>query len=62
MQTWREFEGTIADLLDADNPALMRYYSQDRLFSEDAREQFVEADREQLPKLRDADIQENSNG
>jgi hypothetical protein len=44
-----DFEKHIGDLLDPRNPVLLRYYSADRLFSEEARSGFVNADLREIP-------------
>jgi hypothetical protein len=46
-----ETDVTVADLLDRNTPILLRYYSEKRLFSDEARQVFVEADLEPLPPL-----------
>ena len=50
-ERWVEFAQRIDDLLDRESPALLRYYSAERLYSDEARFSFVEADRESLPRL-----------
>ena len=52
MQTWEEFCGGIEDILDPEMPILLRYYSAALLYSDRAREFFVEPDIEKLPPLR----------
>lgn len=51
-EPWAEFARRIDDMLDTAQPLLLRYYSEDRLFSDEARTQFVEADLQELPPLR----------
>jgi len=58
-EPWIEFEKRIDDILNSAEPILLRYYSADRLFSDDARRQFVEADVQELPPL---DNDEAGNG
>lgn len=48
---WSNFAQRIDDLLDPDDPLLLRYYSTQRLFSDDARLAFVEPDLKALPPL-----------
>lgn len=48
-ETWSSFSTRIEDLLDADSPVLLRYYSSERLFSDPARMTFIEPDLEELP-------------
>jgi hypothetical protein len=47
--TWSDFAGRISDLLSTENPVLLSYYSENRLFSDDARTEFVEPDLKRLP-------------
>ena len=51
-ETWLGFSRRIDDLLDAESPVLLRYYSESRLFSETARTQFVEPDLLKIPEFR----------
>lgn len=51
-EPWAEFAMRIDDMLDTAEPLLLRYYSADRLFSDEARRQFVYADLQDLPSLR----------
>lgn len=51
-EPWAEFAMRIDDMLDTAEPLLLRYYSADRLFSDEARRQFVDADLQDLPSLR----------
>ena len=48
---WQEFAGRIDDMLDRNEPLLLRYYSSDRLFSDESRQRFVDADLRPLPAL-----------
>lgn len=48
-ETWSEFSKKINDILSSDDPVLLHYYSQDRLFSDAARKSFVEPDLRALP-------------
>jgi hypothetical protein len=48
-ETWDGFARRIDDLLDGKSPILLRYYSGGRLFSDEARDQFVEPDLNALP-------------
>ena len=41
----------IDDFLHSDEPVLLRYYSAHRLFSDEARVKFVEADLQDIPLL-----------
>jgi hypothetical protein len=50
-ESWGEFASRIDDLQDKKSPILLRYYSGDRLFSDEARERFVEPDLDELPAL-----------
>ena len=52
-ECWHDFSERITDLLDPVNPILLRYYSEDRLFSEEARNGFVEPDLQEIPPLTD---------
>ena len=52
-ELWSDFRERIGDLLDTGNPVLLRYYSKNRLFSDEARAAFVKADLRQLPLLAD---------
>lgn len=49
-EAWGDFLRRNRDLLAADEPILLNYYSPGRLFSADARARFVEPDRENLPR------------
>ena len=49
-EAWSDFSIRINDILSADDPVLLRYYSRDRLFSDAARKSFVEPDLEALPE------------
>lgn len=53
MENWTGFRSRIADMLDTAKPVLLNYYSDERLFSDDARARFVNADRKTLPDFRD---------
>lgn len=50
-EQWSGFARRIDDLLNAEMPLLLRYYSRDRLFSDAAREAFLEPDLEEIPSL-----------
>lgn len=50
-EPWNNFEKRIDDFLNSADPILLRYYSADRLFSDEARMQFVDADLRELPPL-----------
>lgn len=50
-EPWISFEKRIDDILNSADPILLRYYSADRLFSDEARIQFVAADLRELPPL-----------
>ena len=52
-ESWNDFADRIEDLLDTVNPVLLKYYSEDRLFSDAARSGFLEPDLEKLPPLAD---------
>ena len=58
-ECWTDFAQRIDDLLDPDSPVLLRYYSEERLFSNDARLSFVGPDLKELPLL---DASERSKG
>lgn len=49
--TWREFLDSHSDLLSRESPILHVHYSPELLSSEQAREAFVEPDREPLPAV-----------
>ena len=51
-EPWQAFSQRIDDLLDADSPVLLQYYSQAILQSDVARQHFVPPDREPLPSIR----------
>ena len=46
---WSDFIARSADILSREDPILLRYYSRDRLFSDEARESFVAPDIQPLP-------------
>lgn len=46
---WPDFIARSADILSRDDPILLRYYSGDRLFSDEARANFVAPDIQPLP-------------
>lgn len=46
---WPDFEQRIDDFLDREKPLLLRYYSRDRLFSDEARTGFIEPDLQMIP-------------
>ena len=48
-ESWGKFCERIEDLLNADCPVLLGYYSGDRLFSDLARRAFIEPDLQPLP-------------
>ena len=48
-ESWTEFIARSNDILSRENPILLRYYSHDRLFSDEARSRFVEPDLQPLP-------------
>ena len=48
-ESWDSFSTRIDDLLDPKTPILLNYYSQEVLFSDAARLQFVEPDLAELP-------------
>jgi len=52
-EIWSDFAERIKDLLDPRDPMLLRYYSGDRLFSDEARSGFVEPDLKEIPPLAD---------
>ena len=50
-ETWEQFACRINDILDPEDPILMRYYSGEILFSEEARLSFTEPDIKDLPEF-----------
>ena len=48
-ESWDSFSSRIDDILDTKTPILLNYYSQEVLFSDAARLQFVESDMAVLP-------------
>ncbi|MEM9208111.1 MAG: hypothetical protein AAGA61_02600 [Pseudomonadota bacterium] len=48
-ESWPAFLARSNDILSREDPVLLRYYSNDRLFSDKARAQFVEPDLQPLP-------------
>jgi hypothetical protein len=48
-EAWSDFAEHIDDLLDSESPILLRYYSEELLFSDRARESFVHPDLKSLP-------------
>jgi GNAT superfamily N-acetyltransferase len=52
-EAWAEYVQRIDDILNASSPILENYYSPERLGSVQARKEFVEADRRDLPMFRD---------
>ena len=52
LQTWQQFADGIDDILDPATPVLMTYYSGEPLFSDEARQNFVEPDIRHLPVFR----------
>ncbi len=55
-EAWEEYVQRIDDILNASSPILETYYSSERLESVQARKEFVEADRCELPIFRDAQV------
>lgn len=51
-ESWADFARRIDDLLDAESPLLLRYYSKSRLFSESARMNFLEPDLQNIPEFQ----------
>lgn len=60
-ESWEDFARRIDDLLDTEVPLLLRYYSKNRLFSNAARDGFLEPDLEKLPAFSQ-DLQRLKNG
>lgn len=54
-ESWTAFAARIGDLLDQQSPVLLGYYSGERLFSDLARQRFVEPDLAVLPALCSGD-------
>jgi hypothetical protein len=52
-EAWADFAMRIDDILDPEDPILLRYYSQERLFSDIARKEYVEPDLQEIPPLSD---------
>jgi len=50
-ESWADFAERISDILDPGRPLLLRYYSERRLYSDEARRRFIEPDRQDLPDL-----------
>lgn len=50
-EIWTDFAERVDDLLDPGNPFLLRFYSEDRLFSDEARAGFVDPDLKNIPPL-----------
>jgi len=50
-EPWREFSARIDDILNPADPVLLQYYSEKRLFSKEARQQYVTPDKEPLPEF-----------
>lgn len=48
-ETWPDFRRRIDDILSANEPILMKYYSAERLMSDEARRNFAEPDLGPLP-------------
>ena len=48
-EAWEGFATRIDDIPDRKTPVLLRYYSPDRLFSDEARARFVDPDLAELP-------------
>ncbi len=55
-EAWTEYLPGIDDIVSASTPILDTYYSPERLGSVQARKEFVEADRCDLPMFRDAQV------
>jgi len=51
-ESWEQFSFRIDDILDPDAPILLNFYSAERLFSDQARLQFIEPDIRALPPFR----------
>ncbi|MGI9203226.1 MAG: hypothetical protein ACR2Q3_04415 [Woeseiaceae bacterium] len=60
-ESWEVFSRRIADLLDTETPLLLRYYSKNRLFSDIAKNEFLEPDLEKIPPITE-DLQRLKNG
>jgi len=60
-EKWDDFARRIDDLLNTEVPLLLRYYSEDRLFSEAAREAFLEPDLEKIPSPTE-NVKRSKNG
>jgi len=60
-ESWEDFAQQIDDLLNTEMPVLLRYYSKNRLFSNTARDVFLEPDLEKFPAFSQ-DLQRLSNG
>jgi hypothetical protein len=54
-EAWIDFASRIDDLLDARSPALLMYYSAEKLFSNEARETFVDPDLLALPAAKNTE-------
>ena len=50
-ETWSDFRRRSQDILSADEPMLLQFYTPERLFSSAARNTFVEPDRTNLPRV-----------
>ena len=50
-ESWKEFAARIDDILNARNPVLLKYYSEQQLFSDKAGREFVEPDKAELPEF-----------
>jgi hypothetical protein len=63
-EAWQSFAARIDDILNAEDPVLLRFYSEERLFSAVARQQYVAPDRAELPELAGTGeiVREGSNG
>lgn len=50
-ETWAEYSDRIDELLNSESPIFLRYYSSNRLFSDNARKNFFPPDLKALPLL-----------
>lgn len=50
-EAWSGFASRIDDFLDRKSPVLLRYYSGNRLFSDEARARFIVPDLAELPAV-----------
>ncbi len=56
VEPWDSFATRIDDMLDPTTLILLQYYSQERLFSDEARIQFMEPDLAELPGFNIFDL------